>query len=176
RPPARRGAEGPPSLARPPGYRNRRPGRRGRAPGGAGREEDRVPQALVDHAGAHRPALLHRADAAPRNRRGAERLAVGTQARPGKIRPSPRAHPTEERRMPHKSRLSTFVLDCKVDDLAPHVEFWSKALGKPVASADEDGDGRYAVLETGNDEPILLLQKVGHDSRIHLDIETDDIE
>src|SRR5690606_19682436 len=71
---------------------------------------------------------------------------------------------------------STFVLDCKVDDLAPHVEFWSKALGKPVATPDDDGDGRYAVLDTDTDEPILLLQKVGHDSRIHLDIETDDIE
>ena len=78
--------------------------------------------------------------------------------------------------MPHHSRLSTFVLDCQVDDLAPHLEFWSKALGKPVAKADEDGDGRYAVLETDTDEPILLLQKVGHDSRIHLDIETDDID
>ena len=78
--------------------------------------------------------------------------------------------------MPHHSRLSTFVLDCQVDDLAPHLEFWSKALGKPVAKADEDGDGRYAVLETDTDEPILLLQKVSHPSRIHLDIETDDVE
>jgi predicted enzyme related to lactoylglutathione lyase len=78
--------------------------------------------------------------------------------------------------MPHHSRLSTFVLDCSADDLAPHVEFWSRALGKPVASVDQDGDGRYAELETDTDEPILLLQKVAHDSRIHLDIETDDVE
>ena len=34
--------------------------------------------------------------------------------------------------MPHHSRLSTFVLDCEVDDLAPHIAFWSQALGKPV--------------------------------------------
>lgn len=78
--------------------------------------------------------------------------------------------------MPHHSRLSTFVLDCKVDDLAPHAEFWSRALGKPVAAVDQDGDGKYAELRTDDDEPILLLQKVGHESRIHLDIETDDIE
>jgi predicted enzyme related to lactoylglutathione lyase len=78
--------------------------------------------------------------------------------------------------MAHHSRLSTFVLDCRVDDLAPHVAFWSAALGKPVASADEDGDGKYATLETARDEPILLLQKVSHDSRIHLDIEADDVE
>lgn len=78
--------------------------------------------------------------------------------------------------MAHRSRLSTFVLDCRVEDLAPHVEFWSQALGKPVAAADEDGDGRYARLSTDADEPVLLLQKVGHESRIHLDIETDDVE
>ncbi|MCD9047838.1 VOC family protein [Luteimonas sp. MHLX1A] len=78
--------------------------------------------------------------------------------------------------MPHHSRLSTFVLDCEVDDLAPHVAFWSQALGKPVRSADEDGDGRYATLATADDEPILLLQKVDHASRIHLDIESDDID
>lgn len=78
--------------------------------------------------------------------------------------------------MPHHSRLSNLVIDCKVDDLAPHVEFWSKALGKPVASVDQDGDGRYAELRTEADEPALLLQKVDHESRVHLDIETDDIE
>ena len=78
--------------------------------------------------------------------------------------------------MPHHSRLSTFVLDCNVDDLAPHLEFWSKALGKRVESADEDGDGKYARLATETDEPILLLQKVSHPSRIHLDIEADDVE
>ncbi|KLI99460.1 VOC family protein [Luteimonas sp. FCS-9] len=78
--------------------------------------------------------------------------------------------------MPHRSRLSTFVLDCEVDDLAPHVEFWSRALGKPVAVADQDGDGRYAELRTASDEPILLLQKVDHASRIHLDIESDDVD
>ena len=78
--------------------------------------------------------------------------------------------------MSHQSRLSTLVLDCEVDDLTPHVEFWSRALGKAVKASDEDGDGRYAVLDTADDEPILLLQKVDHASRIHLDIESDDID
>lgn len=76
----------------------------------------------------------------------------------------------------HHSRLSTFLLDCQTDNLAGAAEFWSKALGKPIATLDQDGDGKYAELETDNDEPILLLQKVEHESRIHLDIETDDIE
>ncbi|HLT45058.1 MAG TPA: VOC family protein [Luteimonas sp.] len=78
--------------------------------------------------------------------------------------------------MTHRSRLSSFVLDCETDDLAPHVEFWSRALGKRVDTLDEDGDGKYARLKTANDEPVLLLQKVTHPSRIHLDIETDDVE
>jgi hypothetical protein len=78
--------------------------------------------------------------------------------------------------MPHHSRLCSFVLDCETGDLAPHVEFWSRALGKRVAALDEDGDGKYAKLDTAADEPILLLQKVSHPSRIHLDIETDDVE
>ncbi|WP_407352736.1 VOC family protein [Luteimonas sp. R10] len=78
--------------------------------------------------------------------------------------------------MSHRSRLSTFVLDCKVEDLKAATEFWSQALGKPVESFDEDGDGKYAALKTDRDEPILLLQKVEHESRIHLDIEADDID
>lgn len=78
--------------------------------------------------------------------------------------------------MPHHSRLSSFVLDCEVDDLAPHVKFWSRALGKRVDAVDEDGDGKYARLHTEADEPILLLQKVSHASRIHLDIEADDVD
>jgi len=76
----------------------------------------------------------------------------------------------------HHSRLCTLVIDCKVDDLKPAAEFWSRALGKPVASVDQDGDGQYAELETAADEPIILLQRVTHEARVHLDIETDDLE
>jgi predicted enzyme related to lactoylglutathione lyase len=76
----------------------------------------------------------------------------------------------------HRSRISAFVLDCQVDDLAKATKFWSKALGRPVASADQDGDGKYAELKTDADEPFLLLQRVEHEPRIHLDIETDDID
>jgi len=78
--------------------------------------------------------------------------------------------------MAHHSRLSNLVLDCRVDDLRDGAEFWSKALGKPVASYDQDGDGQYAELETAADEPVMLLQKVEHESRVHLDIETDDVD
>ncbi|MFC4726771.1 VOC family protein [Coralloluteibacterium thermophilus] len=78
--------------------------------------------------------------------------------------------------MPHHSRLSSLVLDCPVEDLAEAAAFWSRALGKKIASVDQDGDGRYAELETAEDEPIILLQKVDHAARVHLDIESDDID
>ncbi len=78
--------------------------------------------------------------------------------------------------MAHQSRLSTLVLDCNVDDLADGARFWSNALGKPIVTLDQDGDGRYAELRTERDEPIILLQKVEHPSRVHLDLETDDLE
>ena len=76
----------------------------------------------------------------------------------------------------HHSRLSTIVIDCDIDDLDVATAFWSHALGKPVASSDQDGDGRYAELQTAADEPIILLQKVEHASRVHLDIETHDLD
>jgi predicted enzyme related to lactoylglutathione lyase len=76
----------------------------------------------------------------------------------------------------HRSRLSTIIIDCRTEDLDAAAGFWSRALGKPIDSRDVDADGRYAQLETANDEPIILLQKVAHESRVHLDIETDDIE
>ncbi len=76
----------------------------------------------------------------------------------------------------HKSRVSAFVLDCRVDDLAAATQFWSQALGRPVTNSDQDGDGKYAELRTDTDEPFLLLQRVDHEPRIHLDIETDDLD
>ncbi len=76
----------------------------------------------------------------------------------------------------HHSRLSALVLDCPVDDLKGAAEFWSAALGRKIATFDQDGDGKYAELETTADEPFLLLQKVEHEARLHLDIEADDID
>ena len=76
----------------------------------------------------------------------------------------------------HHSRLCTLVLDCEGDDLRKAAASWSAALGKPIENMDVDGDGKYVQLETADDEPLMLLQKVDHPSRVHLDIETDDQE
>ena len=75
----------------------------------------------------------------------------------------------------HRSRLSTFVIDCKSDDVDVATEFWSKALGRAVVKADP-GDPDYRELAAEEREPMILVQRVDHDSRIHLDIEADDLE
>lgn len=73
----------------------------------------------------------------------------------------------------HKSRLSTFVIDCETRDIAAAGRFWSAALGRKVTSTD---DPKYLQLEGTPDEPLLLVQEVQHPGRIHLDIESDDLE
>jgi predicted enzyme related to lactoylglutathione lyase len=88
----------------------------------------------------------------------------------------PATAPVRESARGHRSALVALVIDCRVDDLAPALAFWSAALDRPVADADQDGDGRYGELRTGPDEPFLLLQRVDHDPRVHLDIETDDLD
>jgi predicted enzyme related to lactoylglutathione lyase len=76
----------------------------------------------------------------------------------------------------HHSRLCAIVIDCQTDDFGGAVTFWSHALGKSIVTLDQDGDGRYAELATADDEPIILLQRVEHESRVHLDIETDNLD
>src|SRR3954470_12325394 len=76
----------------------------------------------------------------------------------------------------HRSRLSTFVIDCNAADVDDATRFWSQALGRAVVPDDGPDMENYRVLQAGHSEPILLVQKVGHESRIHLDIEADDLE
>ena len=74
----------------------------------------------------------------------------------------------------HKSRLAGYIIDCRTDDLEAAADFWSAALGYEREETSEEGI--YLSLETPDNEPYLEVQKVGHESRIHLDIEADDID
>ena len=76
----------------------------------------------------------------------------------------------------HKSRLGGLIIDCDTDDLATATEFWSRALGYAVRPREGDEDDRYVTFDTAPDEPYVELQRVDHPSRVHIDIETDDIE
>ncbi len=76
----------------------------------------------------------------------------------------------------HRSGLVALVLDCPVDSLDVAMDFWSQALHRGVASRDQDGDGKYGEIESGPDEPYLLLQRVDHEPRVHLDVQADDLD
>ena len=76
----------------------------------------------------------------------------------------------------HKSRLGVIVIDCESDGWSGAEEFWSQALGCAVQHSDNPEHQNYVKLETPGDEVGVLLQKVDHASRVHIDIETDDIE
>ena len=75
----------------------------------------------------------------------------------------------------HKSRLAGFIIDCRTDDLGAAANFWSAALNLPVRPA-ANHEPLYRILGTASDQPHLEVQQVSHESRVHLDIESDDIE
>jgi predicted enzyme related to lactoylglutathione lyase len=76
----------------------------------------------------------------------------------------------------HKSRLSGFIIDCDTEDLDEAAAFWAAALGAPAKHAADVAKSPYVELEVADGEPYVEVQKVGHQSRVHIDIETDDIE
>ena len=75
----------------------------------------------------------------------------------------------------HRSRLCALIVDCQVEDIDAAANFWSAALGRDIDRDHPGTRGNYVMLETPEDEPIVQLQRVSHESRVHIDIETDDI-
>src|SRR3954466_1792989 len=75
----------------------------------------------------------------------------------------------------HHSRLCALLIDCNTSDVDQAASFWADALGRPVDANHPGTRGNYRMLETPSDEPIVQIQRVEHASRVHLDIETDDI-
>lgn len=76
----------------------------------------------------------------------------------------------------HKSKLAGFIIDCETSDLNAASEFWSKALGMECVSLPGEEGEKYVRLLDRHEELHIEVQKVDHPSRVHLDIETDDIE
>src|SRR6201997_3331606 len=73
------------------------------------------------------------------------------------------------------SRLCAVLIDCNTADVDEAARYWAEALGRPVDLNHPGSRGNYRMLETPPDEPIVQIQRVGHESRVHIDIETDDI-
>ena len=76
----------------------------------------------------------------------------------------------------HKSQLAGLVIDCQNADLDKAAAFWSGALGLEAVCDPRSDNSKYRKLETGPGGLDIEVQKVEHSSRVHLDIETDDVE
>jgi len=75
----------------------------------------------------------------------------------------------------HRSRINGILIDCNVQDINEAARFWAEALGRPIDPDHPGTRGDYVMLENRPDEISIQVQRVDHESRIHLDIETDDI-
>lgn len=76
----------------------------------------------------------------------------------------------------HRSRLAGFIIDCKSDDLEQAAQFWAAALGYELLPKSEEASPLYRGMQTDRLGLHVEVQAVQHDSRVHLDIESDDIE
>ncbi len=75
----------------------------------------------------------------------------------------------------HRSRINGVLIDCKVEDIEAAARFWAEALDRPINPDHPGTRGNYVMLEDRPGELSVQIQRVEHESRVHLDIETDDI-
>jgi hypothetical protein len=75
----------------------------------------------------------------------------------------------------HRSRINGLLIDCKAEDIDAAARFWAEALGRAVDPDHPGTSGNYRMLTTPPGEVSVQIQRVEHESRVHIDIETDDI-
>jgi len=76
----------------------------------------------------------------------------------------------------HKSKLAGIIIDCQSDNLASCAGFWSAALGMAMKTLPPDEASTYIQLVDPAARMNVEVQTVTHPSRVHLDIEADDVE
>jgi predicted enzyme related to lactoylglutathione lyase len=76
----------------------------------------------------------------------------------------------------HRSRLAGFIVDCQTDDLDGAARFWAGALGRMRRELPGVEGESYVALDDPRSGLHCEVQKVDHPSRVHLDLETDDVE
>jgi len=76
----------------------------------------------------------------------------------------------------HRSKLAGFIIDCQDADPLQAAGFWGAALSMEVKRLPGAEGQRYAKLVDAQHGLHVEVQSVSHPSRVHLDIETDDIE
>ena len=78
--------------------------------------------------------------------------------------------------MPHRSRLSYILIDCPAEKMDAGIAFWSGALNLRPSGKRPDDANPYAMLEGKSGDMHIGLQRIDEPARIHLDIETDDVD
>jgi Glyoxalase-like domain len=74
----------------------------------------------------------------------------------------------------HRSRLVSALVDVPTEVYERESAFWAAALGAdPVVDADEP---EYADLGEATPGFRVMIQRVDAPARVHLDVETDDVE
>ena len=77
----------------------------------------------------------------------------------------------------HKSQLAGFIIACKTDDLDAAADFWAAALGFKRAPKATPAHTNYVHFEKTDPNGLdIEVQQVSHESRVHIDIESDDVE
>ncbi len=81
----------------------------------------------------------------------------------------------------HRSRLAQLIIDCRQADPDPTAldgaaRFWAGALGLDWERLPDPADAHYRQLDVPSGQPGILVQAVRHPSRVHLDIESTDVD
>jgi hypothetical protein len=76
----------------------------------------------------------------------------------------------------HRSQPAGIIIDCQTNEIDQAAAFWSAATGLTAIADPRSDVSKYRRLETQPEELEIEVQKVDHPSRVHLDIETDNIE
>jgi predicted enzyme related to lactoylglutathione lyase len=76
----------------------------------------------------------------------------------------------------HKSMLAGFIIDCETGDLDKATAFWAQALGLKSRKLDDPAEADYSELLDHQHGLHIEVQRVTHPSRVHLDIQSDDID
>ena len=76
----------------------------------------------------------------------------------------------------HKSKLAGFIIDCQTDNVKQAATFWSGALGMKMEYDPAVHGANYSPLIDDKHHLHIEVQAVDHPSRVHLDIETDNVE
>lgn len=76
----------------------------------------------------------------------------------------------------HKSKLAGFIIDCKTNDIYKSAEFWANVLGLEMQILPVEEGEKYVKLKYPENRLHIEVQSVEHESRVHLDIETDNID